>query len=95
MSMYVYDAVIQRNHWPMRENKLHFLVKFYINGFIYDGYFARLISYPIQTVIISQDQNKWSSGISVKMSKWTFDSDFFQNVLKFEISMTESFVIGF
>jgi len=29
------------------------------------------------------------------MSKWIFDSDFFQNVLKFEFSMTESLVIGF
>jgi len=93
--MNVNNAIIQGNHWPRRENNLHFLVKFYINGFIYDGYFARLISYSIQTVIISQDQNKWSSGISVKMLRWTFDSDFFQNVLKFEISMTESFVIGF
>jgi len=47
MSMNVNNAIIQGNHWPRRENNLHFLVKFYINGFIYDGYFARLISYSI------------------------------------------------
>jgi accessory colonization factor AcfC len=60
MSMDINDAIIKWNHWPMRENDLHFLVKLYIDGFIYDCYTARLISHAAQTVMISPDQGNFS-----------------------------------